>query len=283
MSSLKFHVGKNGPGECHAKIKCRLGGESGNDNHYPTYQEAYQVYEKKLENELGKEQKPLNKKSAQSIKKAKEEYNRSVSEEENLKKLIDEYKNDLQITRDEADLLDGDEKSVRIEGYISKAESILKDQENESKELKKDYEKLVKSNKTKRYIKVKEKNDFKKDQFNKERNIKASVKEENNIKEILSNNNRYLKKAEENKDLDSIKGVSEAVKLTEKLLSNQEKRTKKFREDLQTHLNSDPEVYDAILEDEKKEKERRLADKARITASYSYGSSCGGGSGNLSC
>lgn len=36
----KYHIGKNGPGVCNAKYKCRFGGESGKENHFGTQKEA---------------------------------------------------------------------------------------------------------------------------------------------------------------------------------------------------------------------------------------------------
>lgn len=44
----KYHISENGePRLCEAKIKCRLGGESGKENHYDTPDEARKAYEEK--------------------------------------------------------------------------------------------------------------------------------------------------------------------------------------------------------------------------------------------
>lgn len=49
MMSSKFHVNEKGVvSRCDAKIKCRLGGESGLENHYDSIQEARAGYEKSM-------------------------------------------------------------------------------------------------------------------------------------------------------------------------------------------------------------------------------------------
>lgn len=47
----KIHIGKNGPAPCGAKIKCRLGGESGQENHFDSMEEAEAAYQQKLQDE----------------------------------------------------------------------------------------------------------------------------------------------------------------------------------------------------------------------------------------
>lgn len=47
MTKGKFHISTNGdPAPCDAKIRCRLGGESGEENHYATAEEARSAFEK---------------------------------------------------------------------------------------------------------------------------------------------------------------------------------------------------------------------------------------------
>lgn len=48
----KFHISSNGePAACTAKIKCRLGGDSGKENHFDTPEEAREAYEKSQSSE----------------------------------------------------------------------------------------------------------------------------------------------------------------------------------------------------------------------------------------
>lgn len=50
----KYHVGPNGPGPCKAeKGNCPYGGESGEENHYNSMEEAEQAYEQELEESYG--------------------------------------------------------------------------------------------------------------------------------------------------------------------------------------------------------------------------------------
>lgn len=42
----KYHLGKNGPAVCRARIKCRLGGESGLEDHFESLEEARAAFEK---------------------------------------------------------------------------------------------------------------------------------------------------------------------------------------------------------------------------------------------
>lgn len=65
--SSKYHIGKNGPSVCGARVKpCPLGGEIGTENHYLTKEEAQAAYEAQLEQEYGdktitkQEEKPSN-------------------------------------------------------------------------------------------------------------------------------------------------------------------------------------------------------------------------------
>lgn len=49
----KYHISENGePNLCDAKIKCRLGGESGKENHFDTFEEAQKFSEGKLSKEF---------------------------------------------------------------------------------------------------------------------------------------------------------------------------------------------------------------------------------------
>lgn len=49
----KFHISSNGePAKCTAEIKCRLGGDSGTENHFDTPEEARQAYEKSQASEM---------------------------------------------------------------------------------------------------------------------------------------------------------------------------------------------------------------------------------------
>lgn len=50
MSDYKYHISVDGePVVCYAKIKCRLGGESGKENHFETKEEARAAYENSME------------------------------------------------------------------------------------------------------------------------------------------------------------------------------------------------------------------------------------------
>jgi hypothetical protein len=50
----KYHIGSNGPSACRARVRaCPLGGESGNENHFPTKAEAEVYHQKSLSDEHG--------------------------------------------------------------------------------------------------------------------------------------------------------------------------------------------------------------------------------------
>lgn len=49
----KYHINNNDEAKvCHAKIKCRFGGESGKENHFDSMQEAEQKIQEKYSNTL---------------------------------------------------------------------------------------------------------------------------------------------------------------------------------------------------------------------------------------
>ena len=54
MAKLQYHIGKNGPAVCEAKRgKCPLGGSSGQQTHFDSYDDASKAYAKKLSNQYG--------------------------------------------------------------------------------------------------------------------------------------------------------------------------------------------------------------------------------------
>lgn len=51
----KFHINNNGEAKaCHAKVRCRFGGESGNENHFASMDAAETASQKRLEQMYGK-------------------------------------------------------------------------------------------------------------------------------------------------------------------------------------------------------------------------------------
>lgn len=51
----KFHINNNGEAKaCHAKVRCRFGGESGNENHFASMDAAEAESQKRLEKMYGK-------------------------------------------------------------------------------------------------------------------------------------------------------------------------------------------------------------------------------------
>lgn len=62
MSSVKYHLGKNGPAQCNALIKCRLKAEDGSTaKHYDNLSDAHRAFADALDKEFGTVSKPVSK------------------------------------------------------------------------------------------------------------------------------------------------------------------------------------------------------------------------------
>jgi len=66
---VKYHISESGePNPCEAKVKCRLGGESGKENHFDTFEEAQKFSEEKLSKEFSSNLKGTKKPSSKESK-----------------------------------------------------------------------------------------------------------------------------------------------------------------------------------------------------------------------
>lgn len=162
----EFHIGKNGPAECPATIRCRLKNEDGSPTeHFPTIERALLAYGEILVEQYGSGNSPKSKKSRFSDKdiaafnrklsknKSQVKHHRSVSYSlsEALRSLTKEY-SELNKTNkgDDEYTIELKEQIDTLKGYIDNQRRLMKNAQLRVEQLKKTNSELIKYDKEKR-------------------------------------------------------------------------------------------------------------------------------------
>ena len=148
----KYHINPKTAraGECHAKIKCEFGGESGTENHYDSMDDARKAIEEKLSPmSVQKPQKKKPKPAAEDIDnygKERRAAANKVAEQQRLHTLMNEGYQALkkaeaaEIKRGESDIL------TSLQGLIAVSEAKLNAKKAEVEKAQEDFAQFKKDN-----------------------------------------------------------------------------------------------------------------------------------------